>query len=102
RAASGAKIFASRQSGQNRWKLYTENGAALLSVVAKDLPSVFLHNAETDAKSEPGALANGLGGVKRVENAMRFFDPRARIGKRDCDVGAIAYGFDRQRSAAAV
>src|SRR5579859_5560158 len=84
---------------KDRRQFDPENRSALLPVVAKNFPIVFLNNSKTDAQPQACAFADRLGGVKRIENAMRLFNARASIGKQDDHVAAIAHRFDGQHAA---
>src|SRR5438128_7178772 len=48
-----------------------EHGATVRMVGGDDLTAVFLHDAVRDGQSEPGALADFLGGVERLEDARQ-------------------------------
>src|SRR5271166_1529985 len=53
--------------------------AAAGRIARADLSSVLLHNAVTDAQPQSGSLAYALGGIERLEDAMRFLDAGTRI-----------------------
>src|SRR5262249_10856666 len=82
----GARRSALRSRGkgcQHGRQFDAENRAAVLAVEAKNLSVVLLHDAKADAQSEAGAFADRLGGVKRIEDPVRFLDPWPGIGEND-------------------
>src|SRR5580704_2594425 len=71
---TGCSGIASGQSGENSGEFHAKNRAALLTVVAKNLPAMFLNDAVADAEPEPGSLAHWFGSVKRIEDAVGLAD----------------------------
>ena len=61
---------------------------------------MFLHHSVADAQAKPGAFADGLGGIKRVENLVRLLQTGARIGEFDDEVSLFAQRADQQHTAA--
>src|SRR6266853_942383 len=82
--------FAGRKSRQYCGQFHAKHRATGLRVVTKNLPRVLLHDPKTDTQSQPGAFADRLGGVERVEHAMRFLQAWTSVGKQDRNVGAVA------------
>src|SRR5208282_530162 len=50
-------------------------------VMRRNITAVLLHNSVADAEAKPGALANILGGIKRIENSLGVLDSGPVIGK---------------------
>ena len=71
-----------------------KNGAAFLAIVTVNFSAVLLDDTEADAEAEAGALADRLGGVERIKDAVRLLDAGAVVGEKNDDVGTIAHGFD--------
>src|SRR5271154_3143377 len=90
--------FARRQGCQDRGQFDAKDRAARLTVVTKNFAAVFLQDAEANAEAESCTFAHGLGGVERIEDAMRFLDSRAGVGKEYDDVAAIANGLDGEHA----
>src|ERR1700722_819012 len=91
--------FARRQRRQDRRQFDAKNRATGLAVVTKNFAAVFLQDAEANAEPESRTFTYGLGGVERVEDAMRFLDSRAGVGEEYDDVAAIANGLDGEHAA---
>src|ERR1700722_11738807 len=88
--------FARRQGCQDRGQFDAKDRATGLAVVTKNFAAVFLQDAEANAEAESGTFTHWLGGVERIEDAMRFLDSRAGVGEEDDDIAAIANGLDRE------
>src|SRR5262249_26638350 len=91
-----------RQRRENGRQLDTENRPASLTVVAKDFPTMLLHDPVADAQSKSSALSDRLRRVKRVKHAMRLLDAGAGIGEKNYHVAAVPQGLDAQEAAAAI
>ena len=48
-----------------------------------DLAAVLFQDAIADAQAQTGSLSHRLGGVKRIENAVRVLNRRAILGELD-------------------
>src|ERR1700693_2777335 len=70
------------QSRQDSRQLHAESGAAFLPVVAENPAAVFLHDAEANTETQPRAFADRLGGVERIEHAVRLLDAGPGIQKK--------------------
>ena len=80
-------------------KFDTEYGATGLRRCSTDFSGVFLDNSETDAQAQARSLSDRFRCVKRIENAMRLFDARTSVGKKNDDVAAIASRLDGEYAA---
>jgi len=65
--------FFGRERREHCRQFHSKNRAALLRIVAKNLPRVLLYDAKTNAQAKPGAFAHRFRGVKGIEYA--FVDP---------------------------
>src|SRR5215467_76207 len=91
--------FLGGKCGENGRQFDTEERAAFLPVIAKNLSVMFLDDSETDAQAETGALADRLGRIKGIKDTMRLLNARAGVGKQNDHVAAIAHGLDHQDAA---
>src|SRR5579863_7722218 len=76
-----------------------EDGATFGSVVASDLTGVVLDDAIHSAQAQSCALADWLGGIERIENALRVAESRAGVREQQHDFGALPLSRDVQRAA---
>ena len=67
-----------------------------------DQAFVILHHPIDGAQSQACAFADGLGGIERIEYAMRLFNARAAIGKLQHNLLAANLGTDPDQAAANV
>ncbi len=88
-----------RKSRQKRRELDTKNSAAFLPVVAENLSTMLLNDAEANAQAQAGALPDGLGCIERIEDAMGILDPRTGVQEQDHDVATVANGFNGEHAA---
>src|ERR1051326_3880546 len=79
--------IAARKGGKDSGKLHAEHGATRLRVVTQNFSAVLLHDAEADAEPQASALPNRLGGIERIENAVRLRGAGGGIGKQKGEVG---------------
>ena len=61
----------------------SKNCAATIAVAADDIAKVLADNSVTRAKAKADALANRLGGVKRVEDSLRLLQSGSVVGEFD-------------------
>ena len=59
-------------------ELYDKQSAAFGLVLAGDLAAMVLDDAIDGAQAEPCTLADGLGGVEGIEDALRIANARRR------------------------
>src|SRR5437870_12884767 len=62
-----------------------EGGASAGRVLRPDLAPVLLHDLVADGQPQPGALADRLGRVERIEDAAEALGRDARAGVADRD-----------------
>src|ERR1700685_4608138 len=55
---------------------------------------MFLHDSIADAEAEAGSLADGLGGVKRIEDAVGIFHSRSVVCDFDAQSISGEHGAD--------
>src|SRR5580692_86436 len=72
--------------GYSRWKHQSEYGSAFGPILAVDLPAMLADDPITSAESEPYSFSDWLGGVERLKNAPRLFQPGTRIHESDLDM----------------
>src|SRR5258708_6341998 len=77
-----------------------KHGASLGMVLGGDLATVFLHDAVTDAQSQPGAFAHAFGGVERIENVLGINDAGTGIMELADHVSVRGIDPDSQVAAA--
>src|SRR5579872_7519037 len=77
------------------------NDCAALGVVARrDIAAMFLHNPVADAESKASAFAALLGGIARIQDALRVFDARAVVAELCADMAVLGADSDFQGSVA--
>src|ERR1700722_16202403 len=91
-----------RRKIEHRGQFDAESAAAIETVLARDLAAVFLEDAVTNAKPQPGAFADGLGGVKGIEDALGLADTGPIVGKFHSNVGLFACGADGEHARAGI
>src|SRR5579862_4481473 len=89
-------VWAGRRQAQD------ENCSALGLVVTCDLAAMVLHDSVDGAEAEAGAFTDGLGRVKGVKDAVRFFDAGAAVAELDDDVIALLSGGDLKQASPAL
>jgi len=77
-----------------------KGGAAFGIILTGNLSPMILHDTVGGAQSQASAFADRLGGVERIEDAMRLFDARAAIGKMNHHVCSLRVGADPKQSSA--
>src|SRR5208337_626183 len=78
---SDAGCFGQWDVDSEHGKSNFKHGTAFGPVVASDLSLMVLNNAVSGTESETGAFADRLGGVERIEDALRIAQARAGIGE---------------------
>ena len=75
---------------------YFEGNARAVGTAAgqRDFPAAFLRDAVANAQAQACALADGLGGVKRIERSIQICEAGPRILELDDDAPAVARGAD--------
>src|SRR5580698_4110955 len=58
-----------------------EDSSAFRPIVTGDLAAMVLHHAVRGAQAKPSALADRLGGIERIKDALGFQNARSRIGE---------------------
>ena len=53
-----------------------------LQIHGLDIAAMFLGDAITDAQTQAGSLAHGLGGIERIENTVRISEARSIVIKQ--------------------
>jgi len=72
-----------------------EGGSLAIGIVmAKNLASVFLHDAVADAEAEAGSLADLFGGEERIENSVGMGNAVAVVAERNFNAVAGLGGHD--------
>src|SRR5262249_16826629 len=85
------------------WDTHAKQAAAAELTVDLDGPAVLADDAVAERQAQAGALADGLCGEKRVENAGQMFRAYARpiVLDFDDDVAKFLSGTDRDDAATA-
>src|SRR5258708_14233851 len=86
--------FFRRERRQHCGQLDPKNRAALLRVVAKNLPRVLLYDAKTNAQAKPGTFAHWFRGVKGIEHALWILDAWSGVGEKNHHIATVANGFN--------
>src|SRR5712671_5483389 len=86
--------FFGRERREHCGQFHSKNRAALLRVVAKNLPRVLLYDAKTNAQAKPGAFAHWFRGVKGVEHALWVLDAWPGVCEKNHHIAAISNGFN--------
>src|SRR5581483_9775015 len=88
-----SSIMRSAPRRRHRWKLDREDRAALGVITSGNVTAVLLHDAVGDREPQPGAFADFLGRVKRLEQPAQRFVGNAGAGvAHGCDDAAILRG----------
>ena len=60
---------------------------------------MLLNDAEADAEAQARAFAHRLGGIERIENAIRVLEAGTTVGEQDDNVTTVADRLDCQNTA---
>src|SRR4029077_5609827 len=91
RSRRGAELqFFRWQDSQNRRQFHAEDRTTFLPVVRENFSTMLLNNAEANAEAQTRALANRLGRIEWIEDALRVLEAGTGVGEQNDHVGAVA------------
>ena len=87
---SGLQFFRFGLGRSCRGQPHLDASSALRSIVSGNVAAMFFHDAVADAEPESSAFAHVLGGVERIEDALRIFNASAVVSELRANVSAHA------------
>src|SRR5581483_5269490 len=84
------------------WNANFAHGSAFRPIARNDVAAVFFEYSVTDTQAEPGAFANTLGGIKRVEDSLGIGYTGAAVVELRVDEFVLAVHLHLEGSARAL